>query len=134
MNMRLWTIHPKYLDCKGLVAIWREALLAKKVLQGRTKGYKNHPQLKIFKKQKSPIKFINSYLLQIWKEADSRNYNFDKRKLGKKFTKGKIAIDRRHILEEFEILRNKLKGRDPEKYKELVGIKEPEINPIFLIK
>ena len=26
--MRLWTLHPKYLDAAGLVALWREALLA----------------------------------------------------------------------------------------------------------
>ena len=38
--MRLWSIHPKYLGTKGLVALWREALLAQKVLQGNTKGYK----------------------------------------------------------------------------------------------
>jgi hypothetical protein len=26
--MRIWTVHPRYLDPKGLVAAWREALLA----------------------------------------------------------------------------------------------------------
>ncbi|MEN6399799.1 MAG: pyrimidine dimer DNA glycosylase/endonuclease V, partial [Rectinema sp.] len=29
--MRLWTLHPQYLDQKGLTAAWREGLLAKKV-------------------------------------------------------------------------------------------------------
>jgi carboxyl-terminal processing protease len=29
--MRLWSLHPKYLDAQGLVALWREALLAKAV-------------------------------------------------------------------------------------------------------
>ena len=29
--MRLWTLHPKYLDGVGLVALWREALLARAV-------------------------------------------------------------------------------------------------------
>ena len=48
--MRLWSVHPKYLDSKGLVALWREALLAKQVLEGGTKGYRNHPQLDRFKK------------------------------------------------------------------------------------
>lgn len=27
--MRLWSLHPRYLDSKGLVALWCEALLAK---------------------------------------------------------------------------------------------------------
>ena len=43
--MRLWSIHPRYLDSMGLVALWREALLAQAVLRGETKGYKFHPQL-----------------------------------------------------------------------------------------
>jgi len=45
-DMRIWSIHPKYLDAKGLVALWRETLLAKHVLEGKTKGYTNHPQQK----------------------------------------------------------------------------------------
>ncbi len=51
MIMRLWSLHPKYLDRQGLLAVWREGLLAQKVLQGKTKGYKNHPQLKRFQQQ-----------------------------------------------------------------------------------
>ena len=58
--MRLWSIHPKYLDTKGLAALWRESLLAKKVLQGKTKGYKRHPQLERFRGQKNPVASINS--------------------------------------------------------------------------
>ena len=49
--MRLWTLHPRYLDAKGLVAAWREALLAQKVLAGATKGYRHHPQLARFQAQ-----------------------------------------------------------------------------------
>ena len=60
--MRLWSIHFKYLDSKGLVALWREAFLAKKVLEGKTKGYKNHPQLERFRNSSNPISSINSYL------------------------------------------------------------------------
>jgi hypothetical protein len=36
--MRLWSLHLKYLDAKGLVAVW--GLLAKKVSKEKTKGYK----------------------------------------------------------------------------------------------
>jgi hypothetical protein len=43
--MRLWSVHPRYLDRQGLTAAWREALLAQKVLTGTTRGYRNHPQL-----------------------------------------------------------------------------------------
>jgi len=63
--MRLWSVHPKYLDTIGLVALWREALLARKVLENKTKGYKNHPQLYRFKQQDNPVEIINSYLKEI---------------------------------------------------------------------
>ena len=32
--MRLWSLSPRYLDVKGLVAVWREGLLADAVLLG----------------------------------------------------------------------------------------------------
>src|SRR6476660_10497878 len=78
--MRIWSIHPKYLDSKGLVALWRETLLAKNVLEGNTKGYKNHPQLNRFRESKRAIDCINQYLSEIHKEAEKRNYSFDKNK------------------------------------------------------
>jgi hypothetical protein len=63
--MRLWSLHPKYLDAKGLVALWREALLAQAVLRGNTRGYQNHPQLLRFRQQSSPLSAIASYLVSV---------------------------------------------------------------------
>ena len=77
--MRLWSLNPKYLDSKGLVALWRESLLALKVLEGKTKGYKNHPQLNRFKQK--PIESLKNYLYFIWEEAKKREYNFDGTKI-----------------------------------------------------
>lgn len=77
--MRLWSIHPMYLDRTGLVALWRETLLAKHVLEGRTKGYRSHPQLDRFRRE--PRK-INNYLMTIWHEATDRGYKFDPLKIG----------------------------------------------------
>ena len=48
--MRLWSLHPSYLDSAGLVALWQEGLLARKVLSSQTKGYIHHPQLHRFRK------------------------------------------------------------------------------------
>lgn len=79
--MRLWSLHPKYLDRQGLVALWREALLAQAVLLGKTKGYKNHPQLERFKSAKQPIYALSWYLSIVWREADNRNYKFDAGKI-----------------------------------------------------
>jgi len=76
--MRIWSIHPEYLDTKGLVALWRETLLAKHVLEGKTKGYRNHPQLDRFKQVDKSIDAINQYLVAVYDEAFARGYRFDK--------------------------------------------------------
>jgi len=134
--MRLWSIHPQYLDSKGLVALWREGLLAKKVLEGKTKGYKNHSQLERFKNFKDPILAINSYLFYVLKEAKLRNYKFNEKKLkidGKILYK-KIPVTEGQIKFEFRHLLSKLKRRDKRHYRFLLKLKKGGkilTNPIF---
>ncbi|BDZ71550.1 pyrimidine dimer DNA glycosylase/endonuclease V [Methanobacterium petrolearium] len=131
--MRLWSLHPKYLDSKGLVAVWREGLLARAVLNGKTKGYKNHPQLIRFKNQKEPLIFIDSYLNNVFKEARNRGYNFDHRKIGSQITKEHITVTHGQMLYELEHLKGKLKHRERNKYLELIQIDSPAPNPIFIV-
>ncbi|MEM0372733.1 MAG: pyrimidine dimer DNA glycosylase/endonuclease V [archaeon] len=128
--MRLWSIHLKYLDASGLVAVWREALLAKSVLQGRTRGYKNHPQLNRFKEQKKPLLFINAYLAAIRKEACKRGYCFDKKKIGRA-AKKKMPVTRGQLEYEFKRLMKKLRKRSPEKYRELLKVTVIKSSPVF---
>ncbi len=129
--MRIWSLHPKYLDAKGLVALWRETLLAKNVLAGNTKGYKNHPQLLRFKEQKKPLDFINAYLSAVYEEAKSRNYNFNKEKIDWDFDAGKLQVTDGQLSYEYKHLLEKLSVRDKEKYKQLVVEKEVETHPLF---
>ena len=74
--MRLWSIHPVYLDTKGLLGLWRESLLAQAVLRGETKGYKHHPQLQRFTTDN-----IGTYLSYVWAEGSQRGFNLDKTKI-----------------------------------------------------
>lgn len=129
--MRLWSLHPKYLDVKGLVALWREGLLAQKVLQGKTKGYKNHPQLIRFNDTPNPVVAIACYLSCVVKEADSRGYNFDSTKIDKKLSSCKIPVTKGQIDYEFTHLLQKLKTRDPEKYKKLKEVKRIQLHAMF---
>lgn len=131
--MRIWSIHPSYLDTKGLVALWRETLLAKHVLIGKTKGYKNHPQLNRFKKSKYPIDMIDQYLAEVYKEACTRHYNFDKTKINWDFKKSKIKVTTGQIEYEIKHLLNKLKVRDSQKYNSLLINRITEVHPIFKI-
>ncbi len=129
--MRLWSLHPKYLDSKGLVALWREGLLARKVILGETKGYKYHPQLERFKSHKNPVKAIDTYLLNVYSESVRRSYHFNRRKIGSKFTTEHLNVTRTQLVYELEHLKSKLQTRDPEKYHEIEEITLPESNPFF---
>jgi hypothetical protein len=131
--MRIWSIHPQYLDAKGLVALWREALLAKKVLLGKTQGYRNHPQLLRFKNAEKPVDAIDQYLLVVYEEAVKRGYHFDKHKLGKPETKIILKVNSGQLDYEFQHLLNKLKNRDLKKYEEIRIIKKPLQHPIFQV-
>src|ERR1041385_8008541 len=101
--MRLWTLHPKHLDAKGLVALWREALLAQKVLRGATHGYRQHSQLERFKKPPDPAAALASYLRAVQVEAIRRGYEFDARKIGRKKFRGQLSETRGQLLYEWEI-------------------------------
>ncbi|MDG4474707.1 pyrimidine dimer DNA glycosylase/endonuclease V [Thiovibrio frasassiensis] len=130
-EMRLWSINPSYLDSKGLVALWREALLAKNVLEGKTVGYKNHPQLVRFKSTSNPVGAIASYLRAIAEEAESRGYNFDKSKIPNKRINSKIIVTSGQVDYEFNHLLNKLKFRDPGLHESMRGSKRIRVHPLF---
>ncbi len=129
--MRLWSIHPHYLDAKGLVALWRETLLAQNVLLGKTVGYKNHPQLNRFKAMKNPEGAIASYLRGIAKEAQARQYHFDTAKINSRRVRSQITVTSGQIAFEFSHLKNKLKTRDPEKLQLLETVTHVDIHPLF---
>ena len=131
--MRLWTLHPQYLDAKGLVAAWREGLLAQKVLAGVTKGYRHHPQLIRFRAHAEPAVAIAEFLRALADEAIHRGYHFDAKKIPAQREAEPITETRGQLLYEWEHLRAKLRLRSPETYRRVRGVKSPEPHPIFKI-
>ena len=131
--MRIWTIHPSCLDAKGLVAAWREGLLAQKVLEGRTIGYARHPQLTRFKDCGQPLQLISLYLLELWTEACERGYRFDSSKIRQR-DEGcaeRIGVNEGQLLYELELLKWKLERRAPERLALLPDRKGIRINGAF---
>ncbi len=126
-------MHPKYLDARGLVALWREALLAQKVLLGNTTGYRNHPQLARFISHPRPAAAIATYLCAIHAESLRRGYSFDTSKIGPLRTTRRIACTRGQLFYEWEHLKKKLRRRDPASYRELVCRALPDLNPFFTL-
>lgn len=133
--MRLWSLHPQYLDAKGLVALWREALLAQAVLAGKTKGYKHHPQLKRFQESSAPRAYIARYLRLIQAEATLRGYRFDAKRIGRGSAAGMkpLKVTRGQLAYEWKHLRKKLKVRDRAWRSEFASVKAPKAHPLFRI-
>lgn len=130
--MRLWSIHPKYLDTKGLVALWRESLLARAVLQGQTKGYTRHPQLIRFQNHPKPLLAINTYLLSVLEESKHRGYKFDENKVDKGRTDIQIDVKTGQIEYEYHFLCEKLKKRDLLAWNNIKETKIIETHPLFV--
>ena len=130
--MRLWSLHPRYLDARGLIALWREALLAQKVLTNPTRGYRNHPQLERFRAHPAPDNAITAYLHNVRDEATQRGYNFDRTRIHLphrhptpiEVTEGQLCYELTHLTA-------KLKRRAPAALKHLQGITVPDPHPCF---
>jgi len=129
--MRIWSIHPCYLDARGLVALWREGLLAQKVLLGDTRGYRNHPQLLRFRRTINPVGAIACYLLGVAEEADARGYNFDRGRIVQRRIRSRLTVTDGQLQYEFDHLLAKLRQRAPGLHTELYNIKRVKTHPLF---
>ena len=132
--MRLWTLHPKYLDPQGLVALWREGLLARAVLRGETRGYKHHPQLERFRSHPSPRLAINAYLAAVHAESVSRGYTFDRGKMGPVRAVQAMATTSGQIDCEWEHLLHKLAVRSPALFSQWRQLDRPACHPMFRVR
>ncbi len=131
--MRLWTLHPQYLDARGLAALWREALLAQAVLRGETRGYIAHPQLIRFRSASSPLESLASYLHAVHAEATTRGYHFDVGKIGPAYRVEQIAVTDGQLDYEWSRLKSKLQARAPSWLAGWERISRPIAHPLFRI-
>lgn len=131
--MRLWSLHPKHLDRMGLLALWREGLLAQKVLLGETRGYRSHPQLRRFSENSDPLLAIGSYLAAVAEEAARRDYSFDSSRISRSGSPALIRVGAGQVGYEWNHLLNKLKARAPEIYDANRALPAPEVHPLFLV-
>lgn len=129
--MRIWSLHPSLLDRQGLVACWRETLLAQAVLAGNTKGYTRHPQLERFRDAADPLRSIAAYLHGIADEADARGYRFDRTKVLATPSGDRIPVTEGQLRYELEHLRAKLSQRDPSR---LASLDDPRPHHVFTVR
>jgi hypothetical protein len=131
--MRLWSLHPRYLDPQGLVALWREALLARKVLRGETRGYRHHPQLLRFREAGDPCAAIDAYLAAVHAEATARGYAFDATKFDPQARVMAIPVARGQLGHEWLHLMRKLEARNPELHARWRDLRSPRTHPAFRV-
>lgn len=131
--MRLWSLHPKYLDSRGLVSLWREGLLAQAVLNGKTTGYRHHPQLDRFRERPSPVGAIAEYLRAVYKESQARGYQFNRDKINRKRDLGAAIVTRDQLLYEWDHLVEKVAGRDQLWAERLSAVIRPRSHPFFRV-
>ena len=129
--MRLWSLHPRYLDPPGLVALWREALLARAVLRGQTRGYRHHPQLQRFRAHPMPRACINAYLATVHTEAAARGYAFDARRFGPVRSVATLPVTDTQLEYEWRHLLHKLQLRNPLLHARWRRLAIPECHPLF---
>ncbi|WP_043498564.1 pyrimidine dimer DNA glycosylase/endonuclease V [Georgenia sp. SUBG003] len=145
--MRLWSLHPQYLDRQGLTACWREALLAQAVLAGRTRGYRHHPQLLRFRACGQPLGAVGAYLWGVAEEASARGYRYDRGRIltpprdapsptaaespsavaPMPVTEGQLDYEWTHLM-------TKLSVRSPDRARELAGVAVPLPHPLFVVE
>ena len=131
--MRLWSVHPRYLDRQGLTAGWREALLAQAVLAGRTRGYRSHPQLERFRLPAAPAVAIHGYLHALADEADARGYRYDRTRIdGPASRVEPIEVTTGQIDLEWAWLCQKLAARSPDVAQRWSGVGRPDVHPSFV--
>jgi hypothetical protein len=131
--VRLWSLHPRYLDPAGLVAVWREGLLAQAVLGGLTRGYRHHPQLLRFREQKDACIAIATYLHAIADEADRRGYAFDRTRITTRRRTLTIDVEDGQLDFEWRHLKAKLRARNPAWYRSVRKVETPDPHPAFVV-
>ncbi|WP_101845943.1 pyrimidine dimer DNA glycosylase/endonuclease V [Zhihengliuella sp. ISTPL4] len=132
--MRIWSLHPEYLDRQGLVACWRETLLAQAVLADATKGYQRHPQLERFRAAADPMATVGAYLVGVADEADARGYRFDRTRIRQSESAvPTIPVTTDQLAREWEHLRAKLAERSPDQLARWEDVALPKAHPLFAV-
>ncbi len=137
--MRVWSVQPRYLDRQGLVACWRESLLAQAVLAGRTRGYRSHSQLVRFRATAEPVATIGAYLLVLAEEARERGYRFDTTRIDRPAAIGpqdggvpQLPVTDGQVAYEWAHLRAKLAVRSPDRLPLVDAVDVVEVHPLFV--
>ena len=131
--MRLWSLHPRYLDRQGLTACWREALLAQTVVERSSGGYSNHPQLQRFRATNDPLGAVGAYLRGVADEADARGYRFTTSKIVRESVGAEIPVTTGQLDHEWGHLRAKLAARSPERLASFADLVQPDTHPLFTV-
>lgn len=117
---RLWSLHPGYLDQKGLGACWKEAKGAQTSLMNPDAGGQQHSALIRFRAHHDPVGAIGAYMRSLWVEAAlRRNYRYNYKLIAQPNPPSEVyetnfamPVTKGQVQYEAEFLREKINKRD----------------------
>ena len=134
--MRIWSLHPQYLDQKGLGGQWEEGIIAQNTLFFQEGKYLNYPVLHRVKAHQEPVAWIGMYLNEILKEANvNRGYNYNDQLIKQLKPTLPMPVTRGQLYYEWTLLQGRLQKRDPVKMSlnDGVDINNIKANPMFYV-
>ncbi len=134
--MKLWSLHPRHMDHTRLLALWRTALAARDIIEGRASDYRVDRSIYRFMGRLDSDRAINTYIYYIWLEAKGRGYRFAREEALKKElidTEIKIPVTSGQLLFEAWKLLTKISQTNPDWISRLAIEKCFEANPVFRV-
>lgn len=134
--MRVWTIHPKYLNRKELSACWHDGLRALKVLSEPEKYQRFYEGLSVFRVQSEPVYALAKYLQAIGKEGVKRGLQMDLSLLPEvpKDFRLKIPVSEERIASERKLLTKRLAGLGRWHLRKFQSMLPGRTNPLFFVQ
>ena len=130
---RIWSLHPKYLDGIEIFFLWRNCIMAKKILDGTEKVNRKFPHLARFESSSNPIGAINIYLSEVYKIASTHGKNFKLDKFDDSFKDISLNVTKGQMEYEVELFKKKLRNRSSDTNALIFKIKIIEPNPLFKV-
>jgi len=138
LNIRLWSLHPKYFDFQTLSDLWRDCVRATRLIKDGKAG--KYPQLERILKSCRPMQAMTEYMHAVADVAEHKGWEkrwlFDRRVIERprsrvpliSVTAGQMEFETWHY---GELLVKRDGGG--QKYVDFWSIREPAPHPIFTV-
>lgn len=129
--MRIWTLHPRYLDDATLREAWRDGLAARRRLVAGSKGRPTDPLIHAIAACKHPVRVIDAYLSHLHQEAQRRGKAFDRSRIDGARAGAGFAVDSERVRDDWDQLMARMAEREPARHERQAELRRPHCHPAF---